>query len=70
MNIDLENIQVIGNSGMSSIGIGTYQSINWAKLNNITFIGNDQSDPTYGGGALNLIRMNYVNKRTGTARYK
>ena len=52
--------QIINNRGFSSVGISTYQQENQAILNNCIFIGNDQYDPTCGGGALNISGMNYV----------
>jgi len=60
MDIDLCDIQIINNRGMSSVGIGTYNMENIASLNNVIFIGNDQYEPTCGGGALGIGSMQYV----------
>jgi len=59
MNIILKNIQIINNCGFSSIGISTYQQENTAIINNSIFIGNDQYEPSCGGGALNVSDMEY-----------
>ena len=60
MDIDLCDIQIINNRGMSSVGIGTYNMENIANLNNVIFIGNDQYEPTCGGGALGIGSMQYA----------
>ena len=60
MDIDLCDIQIINNRGMSSVGIGTYNMENIANLNNVIFIGNDQYEPSCGGGALGIGSMQYV----------
>ena len=60
-DIKLDDIQIINNRGMSSIGISTTYTENIANLNNVIFIGNDQYEPSYGGGALHIIRMKKVN---------
>ncbi len=61
MDIVLCDIQIINNRGMSSVGIGTYNMVSSARLNNVIFIGNDQYEPSCGGGALHIIRMKNVN---------
>jgi len=61
MDIDLCDIQIINNRGLSSIGISTTYTENIANLNNVIFIGNDQYEPSCGGGALNIHRMKNVN---------
>ena len=59
-DIKLADIQILNNRGMSSIGISTTYTDNIANLNNVIFIGNDQYEPSSGGGALNIHRMKNV----------
>jgi len=61
MNIELNNVQIINNRGFSSVGIYTDNPENYAILNNCIFIGNDQYEPTCGGGAIRIVRMKNVN---------
>ncbi len=61
MNIELNNVQIINNRGFSSVGIYTDNPENYAIINNCIFIGNDQYEPTCGGGALHIVRMKNVN---------
>jgi len=60
-DINLNDIQILNNRGMSSIGISTTYTENIANINNVIFIGNDQYEPSCGGGTLNIHRMKNVN---------
>ena len=60
-DITITDVKIYNNNGMSAVMCGSYsyQEIN-AKLNNVIFIGNDQYEPSCGGGALSVSNRKYV----------
>jgi hypothetical protein len=60
-DITITDVKIYNNNGMSAVMCGSYsyQEIT-AKLNNVIFIGNDQYEPSCGGGALSISRRKYV----------
>ncbi|MCK4312587.1 MAG: hypothetical protein KAW88_07620, partial [Candidatus Cloacimonetes bacterium] len=60
-NIVITDVKIINNKGMGAVVCGSYsyQEIT-AKLNNVIFIGNDQYEPSCGGGALSVSCRKYV----------
>ncbi|NQV19688.1 MAG: T9SS type A sorting domain-containing protein, partial [Armatimonadetes bacterium] len=54
-DIIIKDVKIYNNNGMKAVVCGSYpdQEIT-AKLNNVIFIGNDQYEPTCGGGALSV----------------
>jgi hypothetical protein len=59
-NIILTDMQIINNCGFKAVAVGTYNMENTARLNNVIFIGNDQYEPSCGGGALGIGSMQYA----------
>ena len=59
-DINLDDIQILNNRGMQAVSIHTFNIDNTASLNNIIFIGNDQYEPSCGGGALRISSMQYA----------
>jgi len=60
-DITITDVKIYNNNGMSSVMCGSYpyQEIT-AKLTNVIFIGNDQYEPSCGGGALSVSNRKYV----------
>ena len=60
-DITITDVKIYNNNGMKAVVCGSYpdQEIT-AKLNNVIFIGNDQYEPSSGGGAISVSCRKYV----------